>query len=139
MGIWKTQAPKHLAQGHSVDWLRASFPLTPEIHRVMKAWGNSPHTVAIGDFEYLPQYQTILKHQSIMEFSLANAEGEWIVRKTPINHEMSIGECAALLCSVYDQQQGTGSKVQRPDFGMTMAVSRKAYGPEGSLGQKLPM
>lgn len=83
-------------------------------------------------------YQNTLKHKCIVEFSLANANGEWIVPKASINHGMTIGEYASMLCSVDLSHQPSSSKVQRwLDFGLTMAVLRKAYGA-GDWGLQTP-
>lgn len=137
LSIWNPNTPNPLSEGHSFDWLSAIFPLTPDVHRVMKLWGDSPDTVSIGDFEYFPKFLKMLKHQAVVEFSLANAKGEWIVPRTTINHGMSIGQYAALIRFIYDKRRESNPALQCGEFGRAMMMLRKFYG-RGDWTQQTP-
>ncbi|KAJ5405069.1 hypothetical protein N7465_006353 [Penicillium sp. CMV-2018d] len=137
LSIWKSKAPNNLSEGHSLDWLSANFPLTPGVHRVLKTWVDSPNTVAIGDFEYSVHFAKILKHQAVVEFSLANAKGEWIVPRTTINHGMAKGRYAALMRFTYDERRESNPALYGAEFGRAMMMIRKFYG-QGDWTEETP-
>ena len=52
----------------------------------------TPHNTVIADFEYHPRLLSSLKHECVFEIALGNANGDWIVPPTSINHGITISE-----------------------------------------------
>jgi hypothetical protein len=71
---------------------KSCYPQSPAIKRVMDAWTKTPHNVVIADFEYSTRLLSTMKHECVFEIALANANGDWIVPPTSINHKITISE-----------------------------------------------
>ncbi|KAF4625135.1 hypothetical protein G7Y89_g13033 [Cudoniella acicularis] len=62
------------------------YPQSPSIKHIMNAWSVNPYTTVIADFEYHTRFLPYMKHEGIFEIAMANANGEWIIPPTSINH-----------------------------------------------------
>jgi hypothetical protein len=62
---------------------------SPSIRHVINTWSNNPYTTVIADFEYHSRLLPCMKHEGIFEIALANANGDWIILPTSINHGIS--------------------------------------------------
>jgi hypothetical protein len=58
----------------------------------MDAWKTAPLNTVVADFEYNTKLLPTMKHESVFEIALANANGDWIVPPTSINHSIAISE-----------------------------------------------
>jgi hypothetical protein len=78
---------------------RTRFPVTDNINRVMHAWTYEPLNTVVIDFEYTPGRSS---HRRSLQLAIANANGEWIVPNTNINHGKTRTDLAFLLDRIID-------------------------------------
>lgn len=141
-GIWRSKRSKadssENVQHANARWLNEdTFPLCASIMRVMEVWTKKPRTVAVADFEYASGILDINKHEAVFEIAVADANGDWIVRPTSINHRISQQELWERYMAAYNKyhDQGTPELADQKRASQRLAIFRanfaKYYGGGG--------